>query len=167
MSKEDPTPPRILQTPPQNTPAQPDNEDSTSEEEDIPDIWSDELFPLNIIPFSDDATDNQDPDYIVPEITDSEDSISSFSDEEEQDPEDNMANAGQQANINPAQAPAVSGGQLSSFTPFTDNQGLDGLVYVEAIDRAREQFGWTQVQTARAAVTRGGCLLYTSPSPRD
>ena len=36
------------------------------------------------------------------------------------------------------------------------NQGLDGLVYVEAIDRAMEQFGWTQVQTARAAVTRGG-----------
>ena len=33
---------------------------------------------------------------------------------------------------------------------------LDGLVYVEAIDRAREQFGWTQVQTARAAVSRGG-----------
>ena len=65
----------------------------------------------------------------------------------------------QQANINPAQAPAapaVSGGQLSSVTPFTGNQGLDGLVYVEAIDRAREQFGWTQVQTARAAVTRGG-----------
>ena len=71
-----------------------------------------------------------------------------------------MANAGQQqANINPAQAPAapaVSGGQLSSVTPFTGNQGLDGLVYMEAIDRAREQFGWTQVQTARAAVTRGG-----------
>ena len=53
-------------------------------------------------------------------------------------------------------APAVSGGQLSSVSPFTGNQGLDGLVYVEAIDRAREQFGWTQVQTARAAVTRGG-----------
>ena len=33
---------------------------------------------------------------------------------------------------------------------------LDGLVYVEAIDRAREQFGWTQIQTARAAVSRGG-----------
>ena len=129
MSKEDPTPPRILQTPPQNTPAQPDNKDSTSEEEDIPDICSDELFPLNIIPFSDDDTDNHDPDYIVPETIDSEDSISSFSEEEEEEPEDNMANAGQQqANIGPAPAPAVSGGQLSSVTPFTGNQGLDGLV---------------------------------------
>ena len=29
-------------------------------------------------------------------------------------------------------------------------------VYVEAIDRAMEQFGWTQVQMPRAAVTRGG-----------
>ena len=58
----------------------------------------------------------------------------------------------------PNPPPQVSGGQLSSVTPFTGNQGLDGLVYVEAIDRAMEQFGWTQVQT---------CLLYTSPSPRD
>ena len=90
MRKEDPTPPRILQTPPQKTPAQPDNENSTSEEEDTPDIWSEELFPLNIIPFSDDDTDNNDPDYIVPEIIDSEDdSISSFSEEEEEEPEDN------------------------------------------------------------------------------
>ena len=132
MNKEDPTPPRTLHTPPQNPPAQPANEDSTSEEEDTPDIWSDELFPLNIIPFSDDDTDDQDPDYIVPEISEPEDSISSFTDEEEEDPEDNMANARQQANI-PAQAPpapAVSGGQLSSVTPFTGNQGLDGLVYV-------------------------------------
>ena len=129
MSKKDPTPPRILQTPPQHPPAQPDDEDSTSEEEDIPDVWSDELFPLNIIPFSDDDTDNQDPDYIAPVLIDSEDSTSSFSDEEEEDPEDNMA-----APNNP---PAVSGGQLSSVTPFTGNQGLNGLVYVEAIDRAR------------------------------
>ena len=152
MNKEDPTPPRTLQTPPQNPPAQPDDEDSTSEEEDIPDVWSDELFPLNIIPFSDDDADNQDPDYIVPVLIDSEDSTSSFSDEEEKDPEDNMA----APNNPPAVPPAVSGGQLSSVTPFTGNQGLDGLVYVEAIDRAREQFGSTQVQTARAAVTQGG-----------
>ena len=52
--------------------------------------------------------------------------------------------------------PTISGGQLSSVPLFTGNQGLDGLVYVEAIDRAKDQFGWTQIQTARAAVTRGG-----------
>ena len=132
MNKEDPTPPRTLQTPPQNPPTQPANEDSTSDEEDTPDIWSDKLFPLNIIPFSDDNTYDQDPDYIAPA-----NSTSSFSDEEEEedsedneeeeeDPEDNMAA--------PNPPPAISGGQPSSVTPFTGNQGLDGLVYVEAID---------------------------------
>ena len=64
MSKEDATPPRILRTPPQNTPVQADDQDSDTQEEDVPDIWSDELFPLNIIPFSDDDNDNNDPDYI-------------------------------------------------------------------------------------------------------
>ena len=168
MSKEDPTPPRILRTPPQNSPVQVDDQDSDTQEEDIPDIWSDELFQLNIVPFSDDDNDYNDPDYIAPEAIEITDSTSSSSEEdddeeedEEEEAEDNMAA--------PAPPPAVSGGQLSSVSPFTGNQGLDGLVYVEAIDRAREQFGWTQVQTARAAVTRGGnaCLLYTSPSPRD
>ena len=99
MSKEDTTPPRILWTPPQNIPVQVDDEDSDTQEEDIPDIWSDELFPLNIIPFSDDDNDNNDPDYIAPEAIETEDSTSSSSEEEEA--EDNMANAGQQANIAP------------------------------------------------------------------
>ena len=64
MSKKNPTPPRVLQTPPpQNPPVQADTEDSDTQEEDVPDIWSDELFPLNIIPFSDDYNDNDDPDY--------------------------------------------------------------------------------------------------------
>ena len=70
--------------------------------------------------------------------------------EEANDPDDNMADP------NPPPPPQVSGGQLSSVTPFSGNQGLDGLVYVEAIDRAMKQFGWTQVQTARAVVSRGG-----------
>ena len=35
--------------------------------------------------------------------------------------------------INMAQA-AVSGGQLSSITQYSGNQGLEGLVYAEAID---------------------------------
>ena len=125
-----------------------------------PDIWSDELYPLNIIPFSDNDSNDQDPDYIVPE-----DSSSNFSDdteeednEEEEDSEDSEVEEDNEPADNMAapNPPAVSGGQLSSVTPFTGNQGLDGLVYVEAIDRAMEQFGWTQVQTARAAVTRGG-----------
>ena len=129
------SPTRVLQTPPpQNLPVQADTEDSDTQEEDVPDIWSDELFPLNIIPFSDDDNDNDDPDY---QATEEEDSTSSSSENEE---EDNMANVGQQANA--ALAPAVSGGQLSSVSPFMGNQGLDGLVYVEAIDRARYGTIW-------------------------
>ena len=113
MSKEDPTPPRILRTPPQNIPVQDDDQDSdTQEEEDIPDIWSDELFPLNIIPFSDDDNDYNDPDYIAQEAIETTDSTSSTSEEdEEEEAEDNMAA--------PAPPPAVSGGQLSSVSPFT------------------------------------------------
>ena len=163
MSKEDPTPPRTLRTP-QNPPPQPPQEDNTSEEDDAPDIWSDELFPLNIIPFSDNDTYNSDPTYTAsehPSTNDSEDEEEEAEDEEEvseeeeaddedevteeeeaDDPEDNPVNnmAAQQP-----PPPQVSGGQLSSVTPFSGNQGLDGLVYVEAIDRAMEQFGWTQV----------------------
>ena len=80
MSKEDPTPPRTLQKP-QNPPPQPANEDSTSEEEDAPDIWSDELFPLNITPFSDNDSNDPDPDYIA-----FEDSSSNFSDDTGEEP---------------------------------------------------------------------------------
>ena len=69
---------------------QADNEDSDTQEEEVPDIWSDELFPLNIIPFSDDDNDN-DPDYQAPQATETEESTSSSSEEEEE--EDNMANA--------------------------------------------------------------------------
>ena len=70
----------------------------------------------------------------------------------------NQQQAQQQAQQQPPPPPppTISGGQLSSVPLFTGNQGLDGLVYVEAIDRAKDQFGWTQIQTARAAVTRGG-----------
>ena len=156
MSKEDPTPPRTLRTP-QNPQPQPPQEDNTSEEDDAPDIWSDELFPLNIIPFSDNDTYNSDPTYTASEhssTNDSEDDEEEEAEDEEEvseeeeaddedevtdeeeadDPDDNMANP------NPP-PPQVSGGQLSSVTPFSGNQGLDGLVYI--------------------------CLLYTSPSPRD
>ena len=57
--------------------------------------------------------------------------------------------------INMAQA-AVSGGQLSSITQYSGNQGLEGLVYAEAIDRAKTQFNWTEAQASMAAVSRGG-----------
>ena len=188
MSKEDPTPPRTLRTP-QNPPPQPPQDDNRSEEDDAPYIWSDELFPLNIIPFSDNDSYNSDPTYTASEHsstnesdndeeedeeTDNEEEVSEEEAAEEADDEDEVTDAEEtddsddnMADPNPPPPPQVSGGQLSSVTPFSGNQGLDGLVYVEAIDRAREQFGWTQVQTARAAVSRGGCLLYTSPSPRD
>ena len=163
MSKEDPTPPRTLRTP-QNPPPQPPPDDNRSEEDDAPDIWSDELFPLNIIPFSDNDSYNSDPTYTTSEHSSTNESDNGKEEvsEEEADDEDEVTDAEEtddsddnMADPNPP-PPQVSGGQLSSVTPFSGNQGLDGLVYVEAIDRAMEQFGWTQVQTARAAVTRGG-----------
>ena len=97
MSKDDPTPPRILRTPPQHIRINIDDQDSDTEEEDIPDIWSDELFPLNIVPFSDDDNDYNDPDYIAPEAIEITNSSSSEEDDEEEDDdeedkaEDNMA----------------------------------------------------------------------------
>jgi len=127
MSKDDPTPPRDLHTP-QNQPRRPTDDNPSSDDEDIPDIWSEEFFPLNIIPFSDNDNYDDDPDYTTPP-TSSTNSLDAEEDDSEDDPEDII---------------------------ITGNQGLDGLVYVEAIDRAKDQFGWTQIQTARAAVTRGG-----------
>ena len=65
MNKKDTTPPQELKTPPpQDSPVQEDIEDINPEEEEVPDIWSDELFPLHIIPFSDDDNDNDDPDSV-------------------------------------------------------------------------------------------------------
>ena len=107
MSKNDPTPPRNLHTP-QNPPPQPAPEDSTSKEDkDAPDIWSDELFPLNILPFSD-SDPNSDPDYTasknsspsvsddtegedheVTEDDDSEHDTEEEDNEDEEDPENN------------------------------------------------------------------------------
>ena len=162
MSKEDPTPPRDLRTPPNPQHLQQATEDSTSDEDDAPDIWSEELFPLNIVPFSDNDAYHS---------TTSGSDNTEKEDEEEDDAEEaenhnDIMNQGQaQAQANPPANPPAnpqlppSGGQLSSVPPFSGTQGLDGLVYVEAIDRAREQFGWTQVQTARAAVTRGGNIV--------
>ena len=57
--------------------------------------------------------------------------------------------------INMAQA-AVSGGQLSSIPQYAGNQGLEGLVYAEAIDRAKTQFNWTEPQACMAAISLGG-----------
>ena len=55
-----------------------------------------------------------------------------------------------------AQQAAVSGGQLSSIPQYSGNQGLEGLVYAEAIDRAKTQFNWTEAQASTAAISRGG-----------
>ena len=161
MSKNDPTPPRSLHTP-QNPPRLPTEDDPSSDDEDAPDLWSEELFPLNIIPFSDNDNYDEDPDYYTPPTSSGEEDDEEDEEEEEED-DINMNQQGQAAQAQAAQAqpappppPTISGGQLSSVPVFTGNQGLDGLVYVEAIDRAKDQFGWTQIQTARAAVTRGG-----------
>ena len=87
-------------------------------------------------------------------------------------------------------AQGVQGSQISTIPVFSGVAGLDGAAFADAIDQARDQYGWTEAQTAAVAKTRGGpamttwirgqkaqgitfaawatpCLLYTSPSPRD
>ena len=116
MNKEDPTPPRDLQTPPNPQPLQQATEDSTSDEEDVPDIWSEDLFPLNILPFSDNDAYQSDPTYSASEHP----STSASDDNEEEDdpdlneeileeedaedtddPDDNMNQGQAQAQANP------------------------------------------------------------------
>ena len=55
-----------------------------------------------------------------------------------------------------AAQPQVSGGQLSSINPYSGNPGLEGLAFIEAVDRAKDQFTWTEMQTTQAAISRGG-----------
>ena len=50
-----------------------------------------------------------------------------------------------------AAQPQVSGGQLSSILPYSGNPGLEGLAFIEAVDRAKDQFTWTEMQTTQAA----------------
>ena len=116
MSKEDPTPPRDLHTPPNPQLPQQATEDSTSDEDNVPDIWSEELFPLNILPFSDNDDYNSDPTYSAsnhPSTTESDDDeedddpatneevSEEETAEETDDPDDNMNQAQAQAQANP------------------------------------------------------------------
>ena len=55
-----------------------------------------------------------------------------------------------------ATQPQVSGGQLSSILPYSGNPGLEGLAFIEAVDRGKDQFTWTEMQTTQAAISRGG-----------
>ena len=55
-----------------------------------------------------------------------------------------------------AAQPQVSGGQLSSILPYSGNPGLEGLAFIEAVDQAKDQFTWTEMQTTQAAISRGG-----------
>ena len=131
----------VLRTPsPQNNPNPP-----IEEEEDTD-------FPLSFYQFSSDEED--DPDFPLEVVQALHFESDDSSTEEEEDSSNQEEEEEEEAAV--MAQPAVSGGQLSSVTVYSGNQGLDGLVYAEAIDRAKEQFGWTQVQTARAAVTRGG-----------
>ena len=123
MNKEDPTPPRDLQTPPNPQHLQQATEDSTSDEDDVPDIWSEELFPLNIVPFSDNDAYHS--------STSGSDNNEEEEDAEETDNHNDNMNQGQaQAQANPPANPPAnpqpppSGGQLSSVPPFSGTQGL-------------------------------------------
>ena len=45
---------------------------------------------------------------------------------------------------------------LSSILPYSGNPGLDGLAFIEAVDWAKDQFTWMEMQTTQAAISRGG-----------
>ena len=79
-------------------------------------------------------------------------------DEEElndnQDPNDNEED-------NNMAAQGVQGSQISSIPVFSGVAGLDGAAFADAIDQARDQFGWTEAQTAAVAKTRGGPAMTT------
>ena len=68
---------------------------------------------------------------------------------QQNDPNDNMA------------AQGVQGSQISSIPVFSGVAGLDGAAFADAIDQARDQFGWTEAQTAAVAKTRGGPAMTT------
>ena len=74
---------------------------------------------------------------------------------EPENPEDNPNQANNMA------AQGVQGSQISSIPVFSGIAGLDGAAYAEAIDQARDQFGWTEAQTAAVAKTRGGPAMTT------
>ena len=74
--------------------------------------------------------------------------------------EDNNEEDNNQENNNMA-AQGVQGSQISSIPVFSGVAGLDGAAFADAIDQARDQFGWTEAQTAAVAKTRGGPAMTT------
>ena len=111
---------------------------------------------------------------------DEEEAQPNINEENNEEPAQPNANANNDDNM---AAQGVQGSQISTIPVFSGVAGLDGAAFADAIDQARDQYGWTEAQTAAVAKTRGGpamttwirgqkaqgitCLLYTSPSPRD
>ena len=106
----------------------------------------DENIPgaANVQPDEEEPNDNQDPNE------NEEDNIEEGNNEEDNNQENNnMA------------AQGVQGSQISSIPVFSGVAGLDGAAFADAIDQARDQFGWTEAQTAAVAKTRGGPAMTT------
>ena len=106
---------------------------------------NDENIPeANAQPNEEELNDNQDPNE------NEEDNIEEGNNEEDNNQENNnMA------------AQGVQGSQISSIPVFSGVAGLDGAAFADAIDQARDQFGWTEAQTAAVAKTRGGPAMTT------
>ena len=83
---------------------------------------------------------------------------------DEADEEDIEDPAQQNDADNNMAAQGVQGSQISSIPVFSGIAGLDGAAFADAIDQARDQFGWTEAQTAAVAKTRGGPAMTTSVS---
>ena len=76
------------------------------------------------------------------------------------DQENNEEPANANNNDNMA-AQGVQGSQISTIPVFSGVAGLDGAAFADAIDQARDQYGWTEAQTAAVAKTRGGPAMTT------
>ena len=78
--------------------------------------------------------------------------------ENNEEPAQPNANANNDDNM---AAQGVQGSQISTIPVFSGVAGLDGAAFADAIDQARDQYGWTEAQTAAVAKTRGGPAMTT------
>ena len=74
--------------------------------------------------------------------------------ENNEEPAQPNANANNDDNM---AAQGVQGSQISTIPVFSGVAGLDGAAFADAIDQARDQYGWTEAQTAAVANGRFVC----------
>ena len=99
---------------------------------------------------------------LIPENNNQEDKANqNLPEADNQEENQNVQPDDDQPANNDMAAQGVQGSQISSIPVFSGIAGLDGAAFADAIDQARDQFGWTEAQTAAVAKTRGGPAMTT------